>query len=48
MLSHSLESGQALLFTDQTGQLWEIQPREDLNVDELPMDTEEEFNGNDH
>lgn len=44
MLSHSLETGKALLFTDTIGQIWEIQPWNDLNIDELPVETEDDLN----
>lgn len=43
MLTNSLETGQALLFTDQDGQLWEIMPREDLNIEELPIENDDEL-----
>ena len=44
MLTSSLDSGQSILFSDLTMQLWEIRPRPDLNPDELPLDTEEDYN----
>lgn len=43
-LTSSLDSGQAILFSDLTMQLWEIRPRPDLNPEELPMDTEDDVN----